>query len=153
MPIYSGVVKELGSGNVEGDNSNFMYVKREYVDIGGEHLRRVRLSQYLDDTLLSAKQSGEPVSLSAFSLIGIPTIVVSSIKLSDGRVRTSESFFLTAIYCFLVMPLLGLLAGLLAFLVLSIVLGASLAILAGIILAIIYAAHGIVRYLKARSAF
>ncbi|ODN65873.1 hypothetical protein [Methylophaga muralis] len=153
MPIYTGIVKEIGSGNIEGDNSNFLYVKREYIDIGDEHLRKVRLSQYLDDTLVSAKHSGEQVSLSAFSLIGIPILTVSAIKLADGRVRTSESLFLTVIFCLLVMPVMGLLAGFIAFVVLSFVFGASLSIIAGMICAIAYAAHGIIRYLKAKSAF
>lgn len=39
MPIHTGVVKGIGSGNFEGDNASFMYVRREYIDIGGEHLR------------------------------------------------------------------------------------------------------------------
>lgn len=153
MPIYTGTIKEMGSGNYDGDNANAMYVVREYIDIGEEHLRKVRLSQYLDDTLVSAMKSGEPVTLSAFHLIGFPQIAVCSIKLSDGRVRTSDSFFISILFCFLFMPVLGLLAGVIISIVLSLVISSDWAITVGIICGILYAAHGIIGYLKAKSAF
>lgn len=103
--------------------------------------------------MLSASKSGEPVSLSTFSLIGLPTTVVSAIKLADGRVRTSESLFLTVLYCLLFMPVLGILAGFITFVVLAFVVSAFWAIVAGFVCAVLYAMHGIVRYLREKSAF
>jgi hypothetical protein len=59
MPVYEGVLEQL-SGGVNHLNNN--YVRREYIDIGGKHLRNIALTSYHDELLQDAL--GQEVALS-----------------------------------------------------------------------------------------
>ena len=85
MPVYAGVVKELGPSR----RTN-LEVRRSFVDIGDDRLVNVSSSPYIDDYLAKAAANGGQTHLSVWRFPPYGTKVVA-IQLPDGHRRSIDA--------------------------------------------------------------
>lgn len=80
MTIYKGVLQHMAGGQEYGKALKF--VRREFIDIGGQHIRGVQIKPYQDELLLSLM--GEEITLSGIG--GKKGFTVVGVKTPDGEV-------------------------------------------------------------------
>ncbi len=150
MPVYTGKITRIGSGNRVGTNFGPNWMTREFIDIGNHHLRNITLTQYLDDFLGDAIKADGETKISVFKLLGFGTRIIA-IKLPDGHVLKSDSIMMGLLIIFFYIPFFGLLLSLCIGFAVNLI-SESHATFVGSWFFCFYVVYKIVGYLRARRA-
>ncbi|KAF5418018.1 MAG: hypothetical protein C5S45_09995 [Candidatus Methanocomedens sp.] len=84
MTIYKGVLQHMAGGSEYGNALKF--VRREFINIGDQHIREVHIRPYHDELLLSLV--GNEITLSGIG--GKKGFTVVGVKTPDGEVSKAS---------------------------------------------------------------
>jgi len=103
MTVFKGVLQHIAGGQEYGKVGKF--IRREFIDIGDQHIRGVQTTPYQDELLLSLM--GKEITISGVG--GKKGFTVVAIKTPDGEVHKGGivGLILTTFLATIVGPIMG----------------------------------------------